>query len=49
MSFAKGTTIKNVNGVDVIQDNNLINAGMIDARGRSNIERMSKGVSTYWI
>lgn len=45
MSFAKGTTIKNVNGVDVIQDNNLINAGMIDARGRSNIERMSKGLA----
>ena len=44
-SFAKGTTIKNVNGVDVIQDNNLINAGMIDARGRSNIERMSKGLA----
>ncbi|MCR5289370.1 MAG: hypothetical protein K6E51_05210, partial [Treponema sp.] len=36
---------KCVNGIDVIQDNSIIDPSLVDSRGRSNIERMQKGLA----
>ena len=36
---------KKVNGVDVIQDNSIINLDLVDSRGRTNAERMKKGLA----
>ena len=37
--------IKSFNGVIVVQNDSIINPNLVDSRGRSNIERMQKGLA----